>query len=172
MKNITIGLLVVALTIASFIAGGTYFSKTVVQLGAQPGREFVESPVFKAGVSYGPRLDITDTTNTTMTAAQICNYGFITWAAPFVNASATLPSAASLQNACLRNVGDEKIVVIKNTTSTGAWVLAGGTSSTLVAVNTSTNTKAFVAGSELLVLRLIYGTKETGVIDVIAMETQ
>ena len=131
MKNITIGLLVVALAIASFIAGGTYFSKTVVQLGAQPGPEHLGDEQFLASIFVSRFADkdgsapgITTSTVGTLTPKILCENSIIDIALVSSN-NITLPSSTDMFNnpGCLTKFGQTREVWLNNASSSGSFTL-------------------------------------------------
>lgn len=117
------------------------FSGSVTHSGTvtNTGYTYLKSPVLSTGVTTLTAGAATST----LTAAQICAGGGVVNWAPANNATATLPTTASLVSACLPTAGDSISVRFRNTTATGTYAIAAGTGQTLFTIyDLSTTTDA------------------------------
>ncbi len=128
IKNIIIGVLVITTLLFGFL----YFYSSIKLGVAIPGVIHYQTESFTQGL-YTPKIlfgvngivtlsgdNAVGNGSTTITAPQICNSAVLVWNPSYVNASATLPSAASIQAQCLQSPGELKILKFVNSSSTAA----------------------------------------------------
>lgn len=100
---------------------------------------------FTAPVSVGTKTILTGgNSTTTITAAQACANNYFEYAPSVANASATLPTQATLNATCLTTTGDRIGPILwKNTSNAASTTLfAAGASTTIIYANASTTTGA------------------------------
>lgn len=79
---------------------------------------------------------------TSLSAAQLCTGSYVEWSPSVANATATLPTQAALNAACLTTNGDQALSLVwKNTSNAASTTLfAAGASTTIVYANATTTT--------------------------------
>lgn len=113
----------------------------VGQLSTALSATFTGTTRVLSPIETGSKIILTGGVATTsVTASQICGASYIEWSPSVANATATLPTAASLTSACLTTTGDRlPYIVWKNTAATASTTLfAAGASTTVVYANAST----------------------------------
>lgn len=86
----------------------------------------VSSLVFGSGTAT-PTAGAT----TTLTAAQLCDNGLISWTAQGANSSATVPTAATLVADCLTAAGNSRDILVVNVGATSTFNFVASTGTTL-----------------------------------------
>lgn len=137
-KNITIGVLFLAL-VASLFSGGTKFGASGTE------HNFFEnfySGLYSKSVSYGAGVTVaTPTTAVTLTAADMCNYGVITLSPTNTILTATLPTAATLVavSDCLPYIGSTRnLTILSGGFATTTVTFAGASGTTLDSIASTT----------------------------------
>jgi len=147
---------------------------TVTGSSTLTGTTFAKSLVTGSGMTT-----VTPAPTTTITAAQICaGGGVINWAPSVANATATLPTTASLQSNCLPTAGNSIVVRFRNTSTTSNFNLVAGTGMTIFHIHevaTSTAQSNLVSSSSPALVRitltLASSTDSTASTDVVRMIT-
>ena len=173
VKNVSIGVL----ALLAVVFGGLWLVKpyqvVVQQLGVAAGPEHTEQQRFLAGFvdGGGGVATLTQTNGLTangvdVTAAQFCNNSLIKFSPQTTGASTTLPTGTALRGVCLTQEGQQKTLVIRNTTGTAAStiVIRGNTSSTLMQNQASTSSLATVVSGQAASITAILVDRTAGLI--------
>ena len=136
MKNVLIAVFLVLCAVAVGLAGYTLGEKS---LGAASGPDHYVKNVFYDGLetayvvngNAGVETLSASAATTTLTAAQLCSGKVISWAPTTNNATATLPTTASLVAKCLPKLGMFLDVQFRNAHATTTYNVVAGTGQTL-----------------------------------------
>ncbi|MDP1570812.1 MAG: hypothetical protein Q8L86_12510 [Vicinamibacterales bacterium] len=132
----------------TFVGGlniGTKTSPTILQVSSSgvlssSGDVQLNKLIFGSG-----KTTLTTGATTSVTAANVCDSGIISWVPTGANASFTLPTAQTLVADCIPTVGMSKMVYILNAAATSSFVTA--TSTGLSVRQASTTGATFVITS-------------------------
>lgn len=100
----------------------------------------VNTGTFRGGLTdTGTKSILTAGATTSISGVNVCSGKYFEFAPTVANATATLPTQAVLNAACLTTTGDEQSIYLKNTSVTASTtLLAAGASTTIVYMNAST----------------------------------
>jgi len=133
-KVITALIIGVAIILAGFIIGGT----VEYPIGATSGPDYYDRQNFFGGLVDGGVVTAISSTNTAITAKQVCDSSVINWTvtgAVTTVATTTFPGAAAMNTQCLMQNGASKTFLFRNVSiaaSTTQFVVASTTSDTLL----------------------------------------
>jgi len=167
-KLITALIIGVAIILAGFIIGGT----VEYPIGATSGPDYYDRQNFFGGLVDGGVVTAISSTNTAITAKQVCDSSVINWTvtgAVTTVATTTFPGAAAMNTQCLMQNGASKTFLFRNTNtltaSTTVFVVASTTSDTLL-MPEATGADVIIDGAQSALVTFVRTAASTVVITV------